>query len=215
MRREPQASGLQAGGLHLPRDIGVSTTEAQAIETRWNTIDKVDARLQQQGIHTNNQPDVTCPDVTAEALMHPDINEYTRVFAAQLRWYNYVTRLLADVRAVLLQIGNEMDDIERAKRTHFRSLNEGRGRTDKVSVVEMEDLIGQDPTYRSLKLQKQELDQQRIKLDAWGDSLDRNLKTVSRQIENRKTESIGGNREGNMPGHGAGRWENNHMKNVR
>ena len=76
-----------------------------------------------------------------------------------------------------------------------------------MTASEMEDLILQDPHYRDLKLQEQQLEQQRIKLDAWCESLDRNLKTVSRQIENRKAEGVSGTREGNMSAHAAGRWE--------
>jgi hypothetical protein len=195
------------GGLSLPKDIGISASTAQAIESQWSTISDVDAQLAKQGIHANQEPDVECPDVTAEALLTPDVAAYTRVFSAQLRWYNYVTRLLADVRALLLQVDNEMDDIAAAKRTHFRQLNEGRTKTDRMSVGEMDDLILQDPHYRDLKLQRQKLEQQRMKLDAWESTLDKNLKTVSRQIENRKAEVTGGSRENNMPGHAAGRWE--------
>jgi hypothetical protein len=202
MPREPHT-----GALHLPKDIGLAQSTAQAIENQWNTITTVDARLKAQGIHANDTPNIECPPVTTEALVTTDIKEYTTVFSQQLRWYNYVTRLVADVRAILLQVSNEMDAIEAAKRIHFRQVNEGKAKSDKMSAGEMEDLILQDPHYRDLKLQKQELEQQRIKLDAWCESLDRNLKTVSRQIENRKAEANGGNREANMPGHASGRWE--------
>ena len=200
--RDPRTG---AGGLTLPKDVGVGNAEAQAIQSRWDTIEAVDARLKAHGIHTNVVPDIECPVVTAEALTTPDIQQYTVTFAAQLRWYNYVVRLLADVRAVLLQISNEMEDIETTKRIHFRQMDEGKPAKDKMSATEMKDLIFQDPRNRELRLEHQQLEQERIKLDAWAESLDRNLKTVSRQIENRREESAGGRREGNMPG--AGRWE--------
>ncbi len=201
MPREPRT-----GGLHLPKDVGVSESTAKAIESAWSTIQRVDGYLKSVGIHQNEVPDVECPIVTAEALTDPDIKKYTVVFAAQLRWYNYTARLLADIRALILEVKNAMDDIETSKRIEFRKMNEGAPKAEKIDKQEMEDLIAQDPHYRALKLQFQELEQQRIKVDAWSDSLDRNLKTVSRQIENRKTENQGGNREGNMPGHSTGRW---------
>ena len=202
--REPRT-----GGLHLPKDVGVAESVAQTIETRWNTIGAVDAHLQQHGIHANPLPDIVCPVVTTEALITTNITEFTTIFSAQLRWYNYVTRLLADVRAVLLQVENEMDDIAAAKRTFFRQLGEGKKKTERMSAAEMQDSILQDPHFRDLKLQQQQLEQQKLKLDAWGESLDRNLKTVSRQIENRRAEGIGGQREGNMSGDANGTWRNN------
>jgi hypothetical protein len=202
MPRDPQT-----GQLHLPKDIGVATSTVREIETRWNTISKVDEWLQQHGFAHNPVPEVVCPIVSAEALMNPDVQQFTVVFSAQLRWYNYVTRLHADVRAVLLQVENEMSDIETAKRIHFRQRDEGKKDKDKMAATEMKDLISQDPHYRELRLLQQELQQQNIKLAAWCESLDRNLKTVSRQIENRRAESQNAQREANMPGHSQGRWE--------
>lgn len=196
----------QTGGLSLPDDIGISESSAAAIEKRWSTIAKVDERLRLKGIHANDQPDVVCPPVTTAALVTTDINEYTTVFSAQLRWYNYTTRLLADVRAIILEVKNAMSDIEVEKREHFRKLNEGRAKPDKMDKQEMEDAIELDPQYRDLKLQFQELEQERIKIDAWSESLDRSLKTVSRQIENRKAEGMGGSRENNMTGSARGSW---------
>ena len=207
MAREPHT-----GGLHLPKDIGLSTDVTQTIENRWNTIGAVDDRLRSWGMHVNDLPNIECPVVTTEALVTTDIKEYTTIFSAQLRWYNYVTRLLAEVRAIILQVDNEMGDIAAAKRTHFRSLGEGKKKSERMSAQEMEDHILQDPYYRQLKLQHQELEQQRMKIDAWGDSLDRNLKTVSRQIENRKSESGFGQREGNTGNASAGRWEQQHQR---
>jgi hypothetical protein len=203
--REPSTGN----GLRLPRDVGIPESVAQTIESRWNTISVVDARLKAVGFHDNDMPNIECPVVTTEMLVTPDVKEYTTVFSAQLRWYNYVTRLLADVRAVILQLKNEMDDISASKRSGFRALNEHKAKADKISPTEMEDLILQDPHYQELRLQHQQLEQQRIKLDAWADSLDRNLKTVSRQIENRRTENLGSTREGNMAGDSSrrGSWE--------
>lgn len=203
--REPSP----VGGLHLPRDVGVPESTAQTIESHWNTVGAVDARLKAVGFHDNDMPNIECPVVTTEMLVTPDVKEYTTIFSAQLRWYNYVTRLLADVRAVILQVKNEMEDIGATKRSGFRHINETKLKAEKISPTEMEDLILQDPRYRELRLQHQQLEQQRIKLDAWAESLDRNLKTVSRQIENRRTENLGGSREGNMAGDAGrrGNWE--------
>jgi hypothetical protein len=197
----------QTGGLQLPKDVGVSESTADAVVNAWSTIQRVEARMGARGLNDNPEPDIECPVVTAEALLAPDIKDYTVTYAAQLRWYNYVVILLGDVRAILLEVENAMEDIASSKRLAFKKQNALLAKNDKTSEKEMMDHIFQDPYYKTLNLQKQTLEQERIKLDAKSDTLERNLKTVSRQIENRKTESQGGQREGNMPSASTGGWE--------
>lgn len=205
-QRTPQTG---SGGLQLPKDVGVSESEARAIENAWSTIQRVNARLCASGLDENPEPDIECPVVTAEALLTPDIKDYTTVFAAQLRWFNYAVVLLADVRAIILEVDNAMEDIASSKRLKFKDDNKrvGKKSLDWMSEKEMADHIFQDPHYKELNLQKQKLEQERIKLDAKSNTLERNLKTISRQIENRKAEAVGGAREGNMPGHATGSWD--------
>jgi hypothetical protein len=212
MPREPQTG---AGSLHLPKDIGVSESTAQTIENEWNTIGKVDAWLKAHGVHDNKEPDIVYQQVTVEGLLSVDMNTFTTLFATHMRWYNYASRLLADVRAHLLQVDNQMDDIKRDKRGHFRKFNEGKTKADRVTEDEVKDMIEGDPIFRALKLQQQELTQAKYKLESWAEGIESGLKTVSRQIENRKTESLGGNRAANMPGHAAGRWESRGMEPQR
>lgn len=194
-------------GLQLPKDVGVSQTTADAVAAEWDTLPYVDSRLKDSGMQPNKEPDIEYLPVTAEQLMVPDVKQYTATYASHLRWYNYVVRMLADIRAELLQVQNQKGDIERVKRAGFRVINEGRKKTDRMSVQEMADIIEEDPTYHILKIREQELEQLKLKVTAWSEEMDRNLKTVSRQIENRRTEVQGGNRENNMPGAGRGRWE--------
>lgn len=211
-QRDPQTGG--GFGLQLPpeKDLGIAQSTVRAAENAWSTIEKVRARMDAFGLSDNPEPRVECPVVTAEALLSPDYKAYSTVFAAQLQWYNYTVRLLADVRAVLLEVDNAMTDIASSQRQQFRKLNERAAKADKIPVNEMDDRIEQDPAYKTLKLQKQQLDQERILLDAKADTLERNLKTVSRQIENRKVESGAGNRDANMPGAASGRWEQGHQR---
>lgn len=204
-QRDPQTGG----GLHLPdpKNIGISESTVRATENAWSTIERIRARMTAAGLADNPEPMVECPVVDADALLTPDYQRYTTIFAAQLQWYNYSVRLLADVRAVLLEVDNAMDDLASARRVEFRKLNETKAKAEKLPVTEMNDLIEQDPAFRALKRERQALEQHRLLLDAKTDTLERNLKTVSRQIENRKAEAMGGNREANMPSHAAGRWD--------
>lgn len=196
----------QTGGLQLPKDVGVSQTEADAIANEWNTLPSVDAMLHARGIHPNVEPAIAYAPVTVAQLLAADTASYTTLFACQLNWYNYVVRILADVRAELLQVEGQMGDIERKKRTHFRELNQGLPKAERMGATEMEDAIGIDPVWHTLSLHKQELMQAKLKIDAWSDGLERNWKTVSRQIENRRAEGQAGDRSAHMPAHAAGRW---------
>lgn len=197
------------GGLKLPsaKAVGMSDTAAQQVVEQWNTIDRVDERLKKRGIHLNTLPVVACPAITAAALLAPDSKDYTVTYAAQLQWCNYVMRLLADVRAVLLQVQNEMLDIETKKRLDFRKINEGLSPKSQISATEMKDQIHQEPHYHDLKLQEQELEQEELKLKAWYEELERNLAVISRQVEVRKFDAQAGGRSQNLPNHASGRWE--------
>lgn len=195
-----------SGGLHIPKDVGVAESAAAQYQAEWNTIDRVNAQLAKWGIHENEEPQLVCPKITPALLMTSDVTEFSSLFASQLRWFNYASRLLADIRAGGLQVKNQMEDIAVATRTALRKTNEGLPKVDRMSVGEINDAVENDPSYRALKVQHQEIEQFRIKLDAWSEELDRNLKTVSRQIENRRAESESGRREANMPGDSRGAW---------
>lgn len=193
-------------GLNIPADVGISQSDVQQTTTYWDTINQVNDLLQSWGMHQNKEPDVVCPTVTAELLLTPSIKEYTVLYSAQLRWYNYVTRLLADVRAVLLQTDNQMTDLSATKRKDLRAVNKALPKDEKMSSKDVEDAIDTDPTYREFKVRHQQMTQMRFKLEAWMEELDRNLRTVSRQIENRRAENESGRRDqniaNNMPAQG-------------
>lgn len=193
----------QPGGLHLPRDVGTAQSVAAAVESRWgSTIARVNNRLQQQGFYDVTMPDVHCPEVTTDILLTTDVRTYTVAYEGLLRWFNYTGVLYARIRATLLGVENEMDTIASKKRTLLREYNRKLEKTQKKDVVnadEMEDIINEDVVYSDLKLQKQELMQAKIQLEARVEGLERSLRVVSRQVEIRKVESMGGNRAQNMP----------------
>jgi hypothetical protein len=194
----------RTGGLHLPADVGVSQAQAASIADEWDTLQHVNANLAARGMQPNLEPDIVYTPVTAAQLTTANMNDYTVTFACHLRWYNYAVRLLADIRAEILGIDNRMGDIARIKRESFRKLDEGKKKSERMGAQEMTDSIESDPIYHTLKLRWQELEQARIKVDAWAEEMERNHKTVSRQIENRKTEALGGDRANNMPRHASG-----------
>jgi hypothetical protein len=197
----------QTGGLQLPSDVGIGQQDASAIANEWDTLPYVDARLRSAGMQSNPEPDVAYRPVTAEQLLVPDPKAYATMHSAQSRWFNYVTRIIADIRAELLQVENEMNDIARTKRGHFRSLEEGKKKSARMSAQEMLDNIAGDPTYHTRAIRQQELQQLELKAKAWAAEMESNVKIISRQIENRKLEAQNGNRENNIPGYGGNRWQ--------
>ncbi len=194
------------GGLHLPIDVGVSQDTAATVANEWDTLSHVNAHLAARGMQPNTEPEITYAPLTAAQLLTPDMKEYTTTFACHLRWYNYAVRLLAEIRAELLGVSNQMKDIARIKRTDLRKLEAEKKKSERMSAQEVEDATEADPIYHALKLRWQWLEQSRIKVDAWSSEMDENRQVVSRQIENRKTEDQAGNRASNMPRHAAGTW---------
>ena len=204
MAREP-VTGM--GSLHLPKDVGVSRSTEDVIQSRWDTIGEISEELEQAGMLPNTEPTVQWRPVTAEVLVSTDVKDFTTLFSQQLLWYNYANRLLADVRAHKLQVDNQMVDIEAEKKVAWRTYNRTAAKVDKMGVGEIDATIQNDPVYRELRLQQQRLEQKRIRLDAWVDELLNSLKTVSRQIENRRGEVQQGNRDNRMSGSASGRWD--------
>jgi hypothetical protein len=197
----------QTGGLRLPGDIGIGQQDAEHIAGERDTLPYVDARLKMSGMQISQEPNIEYLPITAEQLLVPDAKSYITTHTAHLRWYNHIVRILADVRAELLQVENEMGDIGRKKREHFRGLDAGKKKSDRMTAQMMTDIIESDPTYHVLAIRQQELQQLKFKIDAWAEEVENNLKVISRQVETRKIESEAGNRSANMPGHARGRWE--------
>ena len=190
----------EAGGLHIPVAIGTPASVATAVESRWSsTIERVNARMKSRGFYDLPTPQIACPDVTAEALLTNDINQYTVTYEGQLRWFNYAVVLLASCKATLLGVDNEMEDIAAKTRIKLREFNKGARKEDKVGTQEMADMIDQDPVYNDLKLQQQELTQNKLLLQARYEMLELCLKVVSRQVEIRKAEGQAGSRGQNLP----------------
>jgi len=191
--REPQT-----GGLNLPKDVGLSEQATKNIEMQWDSHASVRDWLAQHGIHPLAEPQVMCPEVTPDMLLNPDPRSYAELFANLVQWQNYFDELLAEACACLLPIENEMEDIESAKRIHFRKMNEGKTKADRVTDDEVQDLILQDPRYRELKLSQQIFKQHKLFVETKVEQQGRKVRMVSRQVTIRQNELEAGQRAGNV-----------------
>lgn len=176
------------GGLSLPKNTGVGSTEEQAVHQQWTTLDEQEEKLASQGFVPMDAPSFTCPEITEETLTTADSKAYSTTFAQQLSWFNYSSQTLARCIAELLQVSNEMDIIEAKMRRGFRERMKLAGKDGKMTAQEMSDEILLDARYSYLLLRKQELTQYKTRLAAYTDGIERGLKVISRQVEIRKME---------------------------
>jgi len=196
------------GSLKLPpvKTLMIGETSVVKAAERWNTLPQVEADLKAKGIPEIVAPDVEYKPVTKEQLLSADISEYTAMYVNQLRWFNYANRVLADCKAELLQVTNQINDLEAEVKKKLRELKtEGK----KLGVVEIKEQAENDEGTLDLRQRKQYLEQSKLKLEAWVEECDESKKVVSRQIELRREEGQGGRREGNLTAgnHGPPRGE--------
>lgn len=213
MEQRPIRTPVLGGSLKLPpaHALGVAPGTVSSIEEKWNTIAKVNAQLKRWGMPENTEPDVKWQPVSTELLLTASINEYTNMYASQLRWFNYVNRLLADAKATLLGAENQLKELQATARKHIRDLHpKEKGKKSGPTAQEISDMVENDPDTLDLRLQVQKLQQTKIKLEAWMEECDESKKVVSRQIELRREEAQGGRRDGNLTGGSAnphGQWQ--------
>ena len=196
MERQPS----NAGGLTAPTSIGISMSELEEIQDRFNTQDRVEEDLKALGIHDASKPSSPLGEITAELLNTTDSRQYTEMYSNQLAWSNYLNPILARVSAGLLQFENQMKLIEAKIRETCREMNKTREKNEKLSADEISNEVLNDPTYQGSMLEAQKLKQYKLSLEAMAEVAGRNMKVVSRQVEIRRQDLEGPGRQENMPG---------------
>ena len=174
---------------------------------RWDSFSNVQEWLAQHGFKQLQEPAILCPEITPDMLLNPDPEAYAELFTCQVAWQNYFDELLAETCAFLLQIENEMEDIESAKRIHFRKLNEGKAKNERTTDDEVKDLILQDPRHRELRLTQQIFKQHKLFIETKVEQQGRKVRMVSRQVTVRQNELESGQRANNIGKSSKGTWE--------
>jgi hypothetical protein len=176
--------------------MGASAEDA--IHQWWETFDRMELELQEAGVPPTEVPTSTRPKLTAEILATPNYQQFTEIYSIFGEWFGYIVDYHARVRAKLIEIVNEMNDIEVMMRENMREAAKAPG-VKKLSQLEMSDKIESLPQYRELKRERQKWDQQRIMLDGRLEQTSRDLKIISRQVEIRGQEMERQRIMGNMP----------------
>jgi hypothetical protein len=158
--------------------------------------------LTRMGFPPVEQPSHSRPVLTPEILTTPDSRQYTEVYWRLEAWHDYAFNTMARIKAILVQVANEKNQIERSIRKDAAQPSADGEAKEKLSKQEMDDLIAEHPRYHELSYEEQKLEQQKILLQSHVESLERDLKLVSRQVEIRRQDIDQGKRATNLPSHG-------------
>ena len=190
------------GGLNVTGDMGMGQSRQEEIHSAWATFDEMELQITRAGIPPLEKPACTIPHITARLLNDADTREFTQIFSNFGEWYGYITNLHGRIKAKLVEIDNEMDDIvvhnRKAMLEAWRAA--GGKKSDKPTIQEMSDYNELYDHYRTLKHERQQGEQQRLMLDPRKEQLYRDMKIVSRQVEIRGQEIERNRMTGNMPG---------------
>lgn len=191
--------------LRLPRTLplGPGQSVAQTVIQKWDTIDDQIEDMHLKGFVSRDAPPFACPEITADMLTTPDSKSYTETYAHLNAWFGYVSEIYAQVQASVLQYKNMRDILEAEGRRVARTLagDEGGGKKTKgLTKEELNDRLLLNPEYQEVMLKLQRFQQSELLFKAKVDSIDRSLRTISRQVEIRRLDQEQNRTSGNMPG---------------
>lgn len=178
---------ITQGGLTLPDSVGLSEKIAQELHNVWDTFDAVEVVLTKQGFMPLEKPGHTRPTLSPGTLERTNSTQFTEIYEKFTAWYSYAANLLARIKGGISQIDNEMDIL--AVKLKYATIEVSRKAGQKRPAKEiLEDQVKMDPHYQELMLEKQKLDQQRLIMDSHVESLYRDWRVISRQVEIRRQE---------------------------
>jgi hypothetical protein len=184
--------------LRIPVTIGIGESARNKIVDTFNTVEAVEEELHTQGIHERPKPAYECPEVSETDLTTVSYDQYSALYARLLGWYNYVQMPFAKVKSRVLEYENMLDRIAATIRTDLKATNRQFGKkSEKLSESEIKDAILLDPNHTMISLELQKYQQHRIQIEAFMEMVSHSMKVVSRQIEIKKIEFEGSNRDAN------------------
>lgn len=181
------------GGLRLQGAVaGVGESEAQEIHRNWAMYPAVQQYLTTQlALAMPPEPEFACPPLRAEDLTTNDNKAYTETYAQRVAWFGFYSERKSEHDAIVLEVEAEMSVIETRIRNHLRRNSKkvtATGDSKAPPAQAMEDAINSDNRYLELK-QKLIFHKQILKrLNARVETLDREIRLTSRQVEIRRQE---------------------------
>jgi hypothetical protein len=159
-----------------------NVTDTPNVQYKWNTMEEVYSFFQKQKIDDAHRPQ----DIKGDELTNMSAQEYAARYSAWLGWFNYVNRIMADVKSYHLEVVNEQKDIEVNIRITMKKVP-GK----KPSLKDIDDHVWVQPRYNELQVIRQKYEQIMLVLSAEIDRAEKNVRMISRQIELRKTDFEG------------------------
>lgn len=190
---------MNGKSLQLPRTLpmGPGQEAKKTISQKWDTIDDQLEEMHAKGFVSRDPPPEACPELTSAMLTTTDSQSYSDTFARLNAWFGYVSEVYAEVQARVLQYENIKDILEAEGRRINRELNQSE--TKKPTVQELADRLLLNPEYQEVMILLQRYKQSKMLFAAKVDSIERSLKTVSRQIEVRKLDQENTRVGSNLP----------------
>lgn len=181
------------GGLRLQtRVVGVGESEADQIHNEWSSYDIVKEYLETSlAFVSPPEPEFACPPLRVEDLTTTDNKAYTETYARRVAWFGFYSEKKAEHDAIVLEIDAEMNVIETRIRTQLRKTSNkttASGEPKAPPAQAMEDAINSDVRYLELKKKKVFHGQVLKRLNARVETLDREIRLTSRQVEIRRQE---------------------------
>lgn len=165
---------------------------------QWNTMPWVEEQLTGLGISPPNEPEYECPVIMPGTLTALSTDDYTETYEKILGWFGYLGEKAAYAKSMVLQCENEMSYIETITKKAIQDQTGPRDKKPTKEAIELQ--IELDPRHADLKLISQKWRQLRDGIQARLDTVEANMKVVSRYIELKKIDLAGTRQTTNMPG---------------
>lgn len=179
--------------LAIPETAVLSDAEIDQIHAEHDTFDQIEAELCFMGFKPLERPQIDCPVLTPDLLSTVDLKEYTIVFSKFNSWYNYAHNTLARLKAQLIGIEAEKGKLGRRLKSEYYKVDRSYTKEALNNVVESH------PRIEELSLEAQKLEQWIVLTTSQSEGLERDLRTISRQIELIKLDIEKTRGDHNMP----------------
>jgi len=174
-------------GLNIDGSVGLGERLQEELHNVWDTFDDSELKLTQLGFPPVNKPGSARPHIEPGTLNRLNGAQLTEIFEQVGAWQDYATNLLSRFRGYLQQIDNEKKVLTaRLRQGAIQAAMQSGEKKPPEKEIEQNVLL--DPRYQELMQEEQKVEQQRFQMEGHVDSLNRQLKLVSRQVEIRRQE---------------------------
>lgn len=173
-------------GLRLPEEssLGLSDTEVEAHNERWQTLDEAEITLTRLQMMPISMPTQSQPQLDARLLDTSDPKAYSERFVSALAWHSF---FIDRYNAALLdyrQIDNTLNDLKSVLTEEQQQKKRAtEDKKKKLSDTAIKSVVENDPRVRELKLEVQKRNQLVVLIEGRMKHFSKVEKMMSRYIE--------------------------------